>query len=653
MAGPGGTLDAGAGAYTALDGSWVGDSSSPFLPAPPGFGPGFTDLSTVLDRDPPFPPVAPSTDTTGGMAEDPEAVAGMFGDVDGDGHLEVLISPTLNEGRGTNRTVHVYTYDPATGTLTHRGPLHTTRVSDFLQPMGVLDLDDDGHPDLLFNRPEYEFGWGTGAGLFDDPTPIVTRTGLWQPQYPTVYVDDLDGDGWLDLVAGMGNCCTTCREMRLYLRTGPRTFVDRTTMLADAPPGTSYAVMSADFGGERVLATVGQPCGGQDSPAFYHQTGTDPQGYPRFSPFDPIPPDAYIRSTEPPSTRNSSLSHWAPMGTSLADVNGDGEIDMAISLNFYPGVFEHRAAWPFVDWTAQFGMHPTLSDMGHRLIPWGNALVDLDQDGRPDLVSAHGNDHAAWTDPMSFVGPQFASIYWNASNFHFTEVTDTMHVGLRGQWKSLAVDDLDGDGDADLIVGGQGLLPRVYRNDIAAGNHGFSLRFHGSTSNPLGVGARVAVQVHPGDPLRSFYAGGMGASLVVSSPVVFVGLGTATTASLVRVTWPSGTVQELHDVTSGTSHTVQEPPLTVIDPPTRHAPANGHSAVTVRVTPRGPDGTVRTDAHVDVAVTDGTGTVSTPAHWTGMAWEATVTAPAASGSARLEVRVDGTASGIHPRLWWD
>lgn len=618
----------------------------PPLPAPSSFGPGFTDLSTPFDGAPPaflaVPREAPG--------EDPEPTVGLFADLDNDGAPEVLFGAT-NDGP-PGRTTLAYDYSAARG-LSLRGPLGTASGSDRLAVAAVFDLDDDGLQDLITNRPEAEIAWGLGAGRFTAPTSFTPRTGQWSPSYGALLLDDFDDDGWLDIAFGIANCCPTCRSMKLMLRDGPRSFVDRTALLGDAPAASTYAMLRATLNGARLLVHVGQPCSEQDSPTFFRQRPLDAEGFAPLEPFDPIPTDAYIRANDPSfGNRVLSLSHWVPMGAAVGDADGDGRVDLAISLNFYVGLFQDRGAFPLVDHTAQFGERPPLSDSSRRMIPWGLALVDLDQDGRLDLFTTHGDDHSSASDPAYFIGPQYSTVHWNAGSMAFTNVTPLLGVGRRGQWRSLAVGDLDRDGDADLLVGSQAANPRLLRNDIATGNHGFSLRLRGTTSNAAGVGARVEVKVSEGQPEQVHVMGAVGSPLVFSTPLVFAGLGRATRAERVRITWPSGLVQELRDVAAGSLHTVEEPAFIGVMPAARHLPADGRATATVRVTPRRPDGTLREDARVEVALARGGGSI-TPARWTGEAWEATVTAPMARGSSVVEVRVDGVAAGVRPRLWWD
>jgi hypothetical protein len=612
--------------------------SSPDIPLPT-FGPGFTDLSGLLDTSAPF---ATSQVLRPGDPP-PQTVNAIFADVDDDGRLEIVLTAP---GTDATHRGHIYGYDRAAGALTDRGYIRGS-----IAIMAMLDLDGDDHVDTISGNTYAAFAWGGNSSPLALPESLPMHGGMPPPPLISMYFDDIDQDGWLDLFGGHNGCCVDCRDVVLYLRTSQRGFANRLDLMPEQADGaSSNAVSVSRFGNDQLLSTYGQPCGNQNAPSFYRQSTVDAQGYPRFEVFEPIPPDAFIRNQATAQARNNYLSMWAPMGAATADIDGDGLTDLTISLNNFSGVFQRRPAWPFVDWTAQFGVRPTVTANGKMQIPWGTALVDLDLDGRFDLVAANGNDAATWFIPEAYTGPQHATVFWNAGGFNYREATDAVHLGRPGQWMSLAVDDLDGDGDADLIVGGQGEVPRVYRNDIASGNHGLTLTLRGTTSNTLGVGARVQVQL-PDGSRQVHINGGMASTLITSTPRVFVGLGPSDHASLLRVTWPSGTVQELRDVPAGALR-IEEPPSIALAPATRHVPADGRSTARVTVTPRALDGTVRADARVEVALRYGTGSVSAGA-WNGSAWEATVTAPSAPGSGVLEVRVDGVPLTVRPRVWWD
>ncbi len=286
------------------------------------------------------------------------------------------------------------------------------------------------------------------------------------------------------------------------------------------------------------------------------------------------------------------------------------------------------------------------------MIPWGVALLDLDRDGRPDVVTTHGNDQSSWYEPTAFIGPQHATAHLNNGDRRFVDVSERLGLTRLGQWRALTVGDMNRDGLPDLVVGGQGEMPRVYRNAIRGTNAGLALRLRGTTSNHLGVGARVTVLPRAGAAEQLHVASSVAGPYAYSEPLVFVGLGGSAPAERVSIRWPSGVLQVLRGLAPGMLHEVVEPSLLTLDPPSRHAAANGTAEVTVRITPRAEDGSPRAATAVTVTLR-GPGALAQPARPAAEGWEARIVAPRASGSTVLDVSIDGVTVGVHPRIWWD
>jgi hypothetical protein len=240
-------------------------------------------------------------------------------------------------------------------------------------------------------------------------------------------------------------------------------------------------------------------------------------------------------------------------------------------------------------------------------------------------------------------------VWWNAGDFRFVDVSGDVGLNVQGSWKTLALDDPDEDGDADMILGGRGAQARVLRNDIVTGNHGFSLELRGTASNVHGYGAVIEVEVAglPAQRLRILEQGNCGGA---STPMAFAGLGASTRADLVRVRWPSGYVQELTGMEAGQKHWIVEPPLLVVAPHTRSAPADGASRIELRLLDHDVTG-APVPATVPVVRLDGPGTIAAPT-WDGDAWSVWVTAPATPGEARVEATLGGLTLQVRPRLRW-
>ncbi|MCU0862575.1 MAG: FG-GAP-like repeat-containing protein [Planctomycetes bacterium] len=174
------------------------------------------------------------TDVTAGhmpvRADYSNAVA--FGDVDGDGDLDLVI------GNGSynpfpQRTL-LYLND-GTGSFAEASVGQMPTLPDYTEWVMPGDVDGDGDLDLVLgNRPRHvRIFLNDGAGTFSDGTagrmPVVNDPTITRPA-----LVDVDGDGDLDLVT-----------RRLYLNNGAGTFSDVT---ATRIPGDNGAVASVAMG---------------------------------------------------------------------------------------------------------------------------------------------------------------------------------------------------------------------------------------------------------------------------------------------------------------------------------------------------------------------------------------------------------------------
>ena len=174
---------------------------------------------------------------------------------------------------------------------------------------------------------------------------------------------------------------------------------------------------------------------------------------------------------------------------------------------------------------------------------WG----DYDNDGWLDLFVANR------------VG-QNDFLYHNNGDGTFTKITNSIAVNDGGYSWAAAWGDYDNDGFLDLFVANIAGANFLYHNNTND-NHWLKFRLIGTRSNRAAIGAKV--RVHATINGQSFWQmrevpGGDGL-MGQNSLHVHFGLGNATNADLVRIEWPSGTVQELTNVASKQFLTVTEP----------------------------------------------------------------------------------------------
>ena len=85
------------------------------------------------------------------------------------------------------------------------------------------------------------------------------------------------------------------------------------------------------------------------------------------------------------------------------------------------------------------------------MIPWGATTVDLDADGRLDLLISHGPGIHRLSRRTASIGPQHTMAFWNAGDARFVDVTEALGLIEWGQWR-LVQGDLDRDGRPDLSL---------------------------------------------------------------------------------------------------------------------------------------------------------------------------------------------------------
>jgi len=313
-------------------------------------------------------------------------------------------------------------------------------------------------------------------------------------------------------------------------------------------------------------------------------------------------------------------------------------------------VFRGVDDWPFEDRSvfSQAGPPAGVDGLSNQ-IPWGNALLDINGDGLADLLTANGPDWEGLHQESRWAGLQDLTLHMAVGYFEFEEATSLLGFEQPGNWRSITVGDLELDGDPDLIIGGYGEKPRVYRNDVETGNRMMSIRLKGHTSNSLGVGAVVKVLAEQAVKEQPQLVGHIGSPMVVSEPLIFAGLGPADKAEKVTVEWPSGYVQEVYGLEAGMQHTIEEPPLIEIEPKSRSLKF-GEDA-TLFVTPRTPDGAFDPDAEVTAAAFAGSASVGVPVKESD-GWIITVNSPESSGSTVVEISINGEPMGVRPRLFW-
>ena len=428
-------------------------------------------------------------DTKGAPTADTGPLALATGDFDGDGADDLFVSaPTATTGK---TAVHLY--------RVQRGYLQdVTERSKVVLPQGAVfatfaDVDNDGWLDLFVIGGDLHghLFHNSGDGTFVD---VTAKAGIGDVKGARKAVfADLDHDGDLDLLLlGKG-------QLTFYRNNLDGSFTDATAAMtltgADAAD-----VVYGDFDGDGRTDVFLASAHGKS--ALLHNGG--PQ---HFS-------DA---------SATSGLSGvGAASAVAAADFNNDGYLDLFVAgangaeaslwLNKGDGTFTRDRRSD----AALAGARSATSA----------AFVDYDNDGWVDLVVT------------SRTG---VLLLRNDGTGHFIDRSTVLPDGVRkGGGSSLAVTDIDDDGDEDVLFVDATGAPRLLRNELGNSNLGVNVELKGlgagsGKNNAFGIGARLELR-----------AGEIYQTRVATARRTHFGLGPHLKADVLNIEWPNGLPQTVY-----------------------------------------------------------------------------------------------------------
>ena len=201
-------------------------------------------------------------------------------------------------------------------------------------------------------------------------------------------------------------------------------------------------------------------------------------------------------------------NHQGSMGVDCGDYNNDGLLD------FYVTSYSFELACQFKNVGGGLLEDVTLvtgAGLGTRpYVTWGNALVDFDNDGDRDIFVACGHlqDNVDnYDDSTSYLARNI--VLMNVGGEKFANVSDRCGDGLKVKLSSRGAgfDDLDNDGDIDVVVLNSRRAPTILRNDSSLQNHWIQICLRGVETNRDGVGSHVKVVAGPLSQLAEVHSG--------------------------------------------------------------------------------------------------------------------------------------------------
>ena len=507
-------------------------------------------------------------------------------DYDNDGWLDIFLvngtslDPTLRDQNPTSYLFH----NNRDGTFTDVTEKARLTRSGWGQGCCVGDYDNDGFEDLFVTY------WGrnvlyhnNGDGTFTDVSAPAGVAGSGSGWGAGCCFLDYDRDGLLDLfVANYVNFdparapkpgdSAYCNYNDIPVPCGPLGFAGGTNILYRNRGNGTFADVSEESGiarprGPSAMVFVSrnwQPTGSYGMGAAAADFDND--GWPDIYVACDSAPSLLYRNNHDRTFREIAVPAGCAldengvalsgMGVAVADFDADGWLDIA-RTNFSEQVtslYRNYGNGAFEDASIKAGL-----GVNRKYLGFGVGFFDFDNDGWKDLFLANGHVYSQIAGRklhLSYREPKV--LYRNLGNGRFEDVSAKAGPAIRAEnlGRGCAFGDFDNDGDVDVVVNNLDGPPSVLRNDGGNRNNWIMIKCVGTRSNRSAIGTRVKVTSGGHSQIDEV----MSASGYYSQNDLRLhfGLGRATQADVVDLTWPSGLKESFRNLPANHLFVLQE-----------------------------------------------------------------------------------------------
>jgi enediyne biosynthesis protein E4 len=495
-----------------------------------------------------------------------------FFDFDNDGWLDIfMLTGTRLEGAPPNTSNRLYKNN-RDGTFTDVTKRAGLEHVGWASAVTVADYNNDGFEDLFITYFGHNVLYrNNGDGTFTDVTRAagLYREGTFWGTACTFI--DYDRDGHLDLFVGHygyldlaktpppGGDATHCMYAGVPVFCGPHYFQPVAPMLFHNNDDGTFTDVSASSGigasaGTRAMTAVAADFDNDGWPDIYVACDGAPSLFFRNNRDGTFVEDGIGRGV---ALSDDGFAQ-AGMGLGIGDLNLDGSLD--IFKTHYAGdtniVYRNDGKGFFDDLTSMAGLA-----VETRYIGWGAGIVDLDNDGLPDMYAVTGGTYPGLAKQLPqapWKTPRF--IFRNLGNGKFEELIEEAGPGFGALHcsRGSAMGDFDNDGDMDIVVVNLNEPPSLLRNDLKTDSgsaNWLKVKLIGTKSNRSAIGSRVTL--HYGDHVQAQEVLAQSSFYSSDDRRLHFGLGKEREADL-TVRWTNGLVEKVSSVEANRMITIRE-----------------------------------------------------------------------------------------------
>ncbi len=456
-------------------------------------------------------------------------------DFTGDGYLDIATSSW-----GLDESMHFWVNN---GDGTFRDQSKESNLSTLTGGLNMMqgDYNNDGFPDIFVTRGGWQGKYGcqpnslirnNGDATFTDVTIEAGMLSFHPTQ--TATWNDFNNDGWLDLFIG-NESSNDPHPCELYLNKKDGTFVN----------------VANDSGAGIIDFVKGVHSGDYNHDGFV-DLFISTHNYRSYLLKNNGMTNGQLSFTDVSKESGFGAQKSKTFATWFWDYDNDGWLDIFIStyefeksLGYYEAAqllnmpvspqthmkhYHNNGDGTFTSVAEELGLGVTANAMGAN-------FGDVNHDGFLDFYLGTGNP-----DSKSIVPNR---MYLNQEGKSFVDITSVARVGNLQKGHGVTFGDIDNDGDEDIYLEiggsfkGDSYQSALYVNSENE-NNWIGLSLVGTSSNRMGIGAKITVTVDENGHERKIYRDmNAGGSFGGSSLRFQIGIGKASVVKKMEIKWPS------------------------------------------------------------------------------------------------------------------